>query len=99
MKHFRFNAAGDLIRVVATVWGRERSSRIKLAIDTGSTETLLMPHVIEELGYGEIDALRRTVIRGPFGDEPGYMLLIARFTTLGFGPVRPAPQELSNDQR
>ncbi len=71
MKHVRFDANGDLIRVVAVVWGRGRSTRTILAVDTGATETLLMPHVIDEIGYGEHDAVRRTVIRGPFGDEPG----------------------------
>ena len=84
MTSLRFNPDGDLIRVPAVVAGNGRRTNVRLAFDTGSTETLLMPHVIALLGYGEQDAIRRTVIRGPCGSEPGYILRVGRFTALGF---------------
>lgn len=84
MRSFRFDPGSDLIRVEAVVAGLTRRLKIRMALDTGSTETLLMPHVIELVGYGDQNAIRRTVIRGPLGSEPGYLLRVHRFTALGF---------------
>lgn len=83
MKSFRFDPAADLVLVPATVTGSRAAVKVRLALDTGSTTTILTPEVVAVLGYGE-DRIRRTVIRTPLGEEPGYLLRVGRFTSLGF---------------
>ena len=36
------------------------------------------------LGYGPRDAAQRTVIRSALGAEPGYLLRVTQFSSLGF---------------
>jgi hypothetical protein len=84
VKAFPFDPAADLIVVTAVVAGRSRPVAVRLALDTASTTTILTPAVIARLGYGEQDLLRRTIIRSALGDEPGYLLEVKRFTSLGF---------------
>jgi hypothetical protein len=41
-----FDPADDLIIVIATIWGvNGRHRRVQLAVDTGASETLLIPDV------------------------------------------------------
>lgn len=49
----RFDPAHELILVWATVGASHaRSRRLRMALDTGSSETLVVPDVTDELGYG-----------------------------------------------
>ena len=80
-----FDPAADLIRVIATVWNaRGQWREVTLALDTGSSATMVTPDVTDALGYGARGGLKRTVIRSAIGDEPGYMMKVARFEALGF---------------
>lgn len=56
-----------------------------LALDTGSSETLLTPDVVDELGYSARDGVSFTSITSAIGDELGCRLRVRRFEALGFG--------------
>ena len=80
-----FDAADELIIIPATIWNARGSYReLLMAVDTGSTETLVMPHITDELGYGAHLAEQITVIRSVLGREQGYLMSVARFSALGF---------------
>lgn len=53
---------------------------MRLAVDTGSTETLVMPEVTDTLGYNARAGEAITVIRTAIGKEQGYLLRVAKFS-------------------
>jgi predicted aspartyl protease len=80
-----FDAADELIIVPATIWNPRGAYReLLMAVDTGSTETLVVPHITDELGYGAHLGQQITVIRSVVGREQGYLMPVARFSALGF---------------
>ncbi len=86
MKVARFDPTGALIIVDAQIWGHGgREKRLlSLAIDTGSSETVIVPEIVDELGYSPRDGEAVTTVRGAVGKEHGYTLRLARFASLGF---------------
>ena len=84
MNRFAFDRQSDLIVVSAQLWGPLGFKDLDLVLDTGAAVTLIIPDVLDDLGYSPRDSIRRTVIRSPLGDEPGYLLRVARFEALGF---------------
>lgn len=80
----RFDRARDLIVVEAVVVGPLGPVLLALAVDTGSTETVVMPWVVDELGYSPRDGEQITRVRSAIGDEHGYILRVDRFMALGF---------------
>ncbi|KAB2908995.1 MAG: hypothetical protein F9K40_04070 [Kofleriaceae bacterium] len=86
MKVARFDPSRELIVVDAQVWGpggREKRT-LALALDTASSETVIMPEIIDELGYSPRDGEQITSVRAAIGKEQGYTLRVARFASLGF---------------
>ena len=79
-----FDRSRDLIIVDAEVWGPSRSELISLALDTGSSETVIAPDVIDRLGYSVRDGDDITRVRSAVGEEFGYTLRVRQFATLGF---------------
>ena len=80
----RFDPNEELILVRARLWGPHgTSSTLSLVLDTGASMTIIVPSVLDELGYSARDAERRTVIRSALGEEPGYLLRVHRFRALG----------------
>ena len=85
MKITRFDPAGDLIIVPGRIWGpRGEGPRLDLVLDTGAAETIVIPEVLDELGYSARTGDQITVMRSAVGREQGYMIRIARFACLGF---------------
>lgn len=84
MKVARFDPTGALIIVDAQIWGHGgREKRLlSLAIDTGSSETVIVPEIVDELGYSPRDGEAVTTVRGAVGKEHGYTLRLARFASL-----------------
>lgn len=66
-----------------TSWSIRRT-KIRLAIDTGATHTLILPGIVDELGYSPRDAEAITTARAALGKEQGYLLRVSRFEALGF---------------
>ena len=86
MKITRFDPDADLIIVPARVWGpRGEGPRLNMVLDTGAAETVVVPEVLDELGYSARAAERRTVMRSAVGREEGYLIHVDRFACLGFG--------------
>ena len=54
-----------------------------MALDTGSSVTMIIPEILDGIGYSPRQAEARTVIRSAIADEPGYMIRVSRFQTLG----------------
>ena len=86
MKITRFDPARDLIIIP----GRVRSPRgdeldLRLVLDTGAGETIIMPEILDDLGYSAREHGEQiAVMRSAVGREEGYMLRVARFACLGF---------------
>lgn len=85
MKVTRFDPDGDLIIVPGRIWGpRGEGPRLNLVIDTGAAETVVIPEVLDELGYSAREGDQITVMRSAVGREQGYMIRVARLACLGF---------------
>lgn len=85
MKITRFDPASDLIIVPGRIWGpRGEGPRLNLVLDTGSAETVVIPEVLDELGYSAREGDQITVMRSAVGREQGYLIRVARFACLGF---------------
>jgi predicted aspartyl protease len=84
VKVTRFEPTRDLIFVDGTVWGRPaRSADLRLVVDTGAAETIVLPEILDHLGYSPRDGESITVMRSAVGREHGYMIRVARFRCLG----------------
>ena len=85
MKVTRFDPTTDLIVVPGRVWGpRGEGPRLNLVVDTGAAETVVIPEVLDELGYSARSGDRITLMRSAVGHEHGYLIHVARFACLGF---------------
>lgn len=85
MRVRRFDPDDDLIIVKAPVFGRHGSHRLVLALDTAASHTHVTPDIIDGLGYSPAEGEAITSVRSAVGKEPGYMLRVQRFESLGFG--------------
>lgn len=85
MKATRFAARRELIIVKAKAWGPRRplGRDLRLVLDTGAAETIIVPEILDELGYSARDGEAITVMRSAVGHEHGYLLRVARFDCLG----------------
>jgi len=85
MKVTRFRPKGDLIIVDGRVWGPlYRTGRpLKLIVDTGAAETVIMPGILDELGFSPLNGEAITVMRSAVGREQGYLIRVTRFECLG----------------
>jgi predicted aspartyl protease len=80
----RFDAGRELIYLRGSIAGPRKQLQLQLVLDTGASRTLIVPDVIEKLGYSARDAETRTSITSAVGREHGYIVRVARFATLGF---------------
>jgi hypothetical protein len=71
VKTTRFEPGRDLIIVGGRIWSpREDGFRqIQLVLDTGAAETIVVPELLDELGYSPRDGEAITVIRSAVGRE------------------------------
>lgn len=79
-----FDTTRDLIIIEARVWRSSASVPVFLAIDTGSSETVVAPYVVDDLGYNPRDGEAITRVRSAVGVEHGYTLRVTQFDALGF---------------
>jgi predicted aspartyl protease len=85
MKVTRFDPRGELIFVDGKLWSPrgEVQRQVRLVLDTGAAETIVVPEVLDELGYSPRDGEQITVMRSAVGREQGYLTRVARFSSLG----------------
>ena len=74
----------DLIIVKAKVWGPGGHRELDLALDTGSSHTVISPEVMDLLGFNPRDGVVITGVYSAIGKEQGYLIKVPRFSTLGF---------------
>lgn len=79
-----FDPESDLIVVNATVSGPRGSIPARLALDTGSAATVIIPDLLDEIGYSARDGMARTSVTSAIGEEHGYLLKVAQLDALGF---------------
>jgi predicted aspartyl protease len=79
-----FDPDAELIVVHATIRGPRGSILARMAIDTGSAATVLVPEVLDEIGYSARDGTTRTSVTTALGNEHGFLLRIAELEALGF---------------
>lgn len=84
MKVRRFDPGDDLIIVKAWLHGPRGNRPLSLAFDTAASETHIVPEIIDDLGYSPRQGDAITSVSSAIGREPGYMLRVTRFTSLGF---------------
>lgn len=78
-----FDPHNDLIIVEAYVSGPRGTLRVSLALDTGSTATVIVPDTLDEIGYSARDGQAITTVTSAVGQEQGYILRLAGFEALG----------------
>jgi len=85
MKATSFDPTGDLIFVAGHVWGPRQTSKrlLRLVLDTGAAETIIVPDILDELGYNPRQGEAITVMRSAVGREQGYLIRVAHFECLG----------------
>lgn len=84
MKTTVFDARQDLLIVEAHIVGPRGDARVDLVLDTGASMTILVPDVVDELGYSARDGYGRSTVSSPLGREYGYRLRVREFAALGF---------------
>jgi len=85
MKTLRFSPSKDLIFVKGSVHGLHHRAgrRVQLVLDTGAAETIIVPDLLDELGYSARDGESIVTMRSAAGREQGYLIRVARFKALG----------------
>lgn len=80
-----FDPARDLIYVPGLVWSPRANAQREpnLVLDTGAAETVVIPEVLDEMGYSPRDGEQITTMRSAVGREHGYLTRVARFSCLG----------------
>jgi predicted aspartyl protease len=79
-----FNPNADLIIIQAEIWGPTGTSQARLALDTGATHSILIPELMDEIGYSARDGIQRAGVRSVIGREEGYLLELKTLSALGF---------------
>jgi len=79
-----FDPDAELIVVNATIRGPRGSTVARMPIDTGSAATVIVPDVLDEIGYSARDGTARTSVTTAVGKEHGFLLKVEEFATLGF---------------
>jgi predicted aspartyl protease len=85
VKIARFSPRSDLIIVKGKLRGplNPDGRLLRLVLDTGAAETIILPGILDELGYNPRQGESITVMRSVVGREHGYMIRVERFECLG----------------
>ena len=79
-----FDIDRELIIVEARVRGPRGTAPGRFVLDTGAVATTLIPELADLVGYSARDAFKRVKIHTAVGEEEGYLLRVAEFSSLGF---------------
>lgn len=73
-----------MILVEAELQGPSGSAPLKLVLDTGSWQTLIVPDIMDDLGFNPRDGEVITGVYSAVGKEQGYLIRVPQFSALGF---------------
>jgi predicted aspartyl protease len=79
-----FDPSKKMILVEAAIWGPGGKSPLTLVLDTGAWQTLIVPDVMDDLGFNPREGEVITAVYSAVGKEQGYMIRAPRFSALGF---------------
>jgi predicted aspartyl protease len=79
-----FTTKRELIFVSGTIEGPRGETEIRLVLDTGSSQTIVVPEILDDIGYSARDGIATSSMSTAISREQGYSLRVARFATLGF---------------
>ena len=74
-----FDPTSELIVVAGLITGPLGSLQVKLALDTGAGQTIIVPSVLDDLGYSARMGDALTVNRSVVATEFGYMIRVQQF--------------------
>lgn len=84
MKVTRYDSSASLIIVSARLWGPRGKVKLDLALDTAASLTVIVPEIVDGLGYSPRQGEAITTVSSALGREPGYLIRVSRFSALGF---------------
>jgi len=84
MKSTFFDRGQDLVLIEAHLVGPRSDARLNLVLDTGASNTIVTPDVIDQIGYSVRDGHGISAISSPLGREFGYRIRVGSFEALGF---------------
>ena len=84
MNEIAFDPGASLIFVIGSILGPRESTDIRLVLDTGASQTIVRPEILDMLGYSARDGDRMASVSSPIGREFGYTIRLRRFECLGF---------------
>lgn len=73
-----------MILVEAVVWGPLKHADLALILDTGSMHTVIVPDIMDDLGFNPRDGKAITGVYSAVSKEQGYLIKVPQFSTLGF---------------
>jgi predicted aspartyl protease len=79
-----FAARRELIFVSGMIEGPRGEAAVRLILDTGASQTIIVPDILDDIGYSPRDGIKTSTVSTAISREQGYMLRVARFTALGF---------------
>ena len=84
----RFTVGQELILVRGTIEGPRGIASVRLVVDTGASRTIIVPEILDDIGYSARDGQVTSTVSGAVARERGYTLRVERFATLGFAMNR-----------
>lgn len=78
-----FSPGDPLIIVRGYLWGPLGRQMVRLVLDTGASETILTPDILDDLGYSPNQGEAMSSVYSVIGREEGYLIRVARFRALG----------------
>jgi hypothetical protein len=73
-----------MIMVEATLWGPNGQADLYLALDTASAHTLVLPEIMDGLGFNPSHGEKITNVYSAVSSEQGYVIRAPQFSALGF---------------
>lgn len=84
MKVTAFDPDDKLIIIYVQVFGPLGDVECRFALDCAATTTLIVPGVLDTLGYSPLTGETISTVTSAIGIEPGYLRRVSRFCALGF---------------
>jgi hypothetical protein len=79
-----FDPDRKLILIQAIIWGPLGQRICRMALDCAATMTLVVPDVLDGLGYNPRDGIEITEVITPLDIQKGYDIPVQKFRSLGF---------------
>lgn len=87
MNVMRFKPRDKLIIIWVRIFGPLGDRRCRFALDTAASTTLVVPGILDALGYSPLTGEEATSVVSVVAVEPGYLRRVSRFRALGFEHV------------